>query len=343
MFRKVLFSMMLFMFAAGTLHKANAEPDAPLSCNKIPISVVDRDYDHDSGVPKWNMNRDLVAANFGFFAAASADAYSIENKRLFLTEKALSKIGWSPLNWQAKGTSNRFTGWLSGLAFDTYYRKLPGCIVVVVAIRGTEGLSLRDWNSNTAWFTGFLPIDNQYRNIDRVFPQLKKFLAKEFPNREIRIVATGHSLGGGLSQHLAYCFNEISAVTFNTSVVSSSFFCRKRQPLIIEIYDKDEVLTRLRNFFGSAPIDNVNTDLYATYNMNPIEMNNKHIVKQHSIDGMAASLLRMAIVCQNNRPCEISKKFVQLTKNYSYVLYCEAYRPQIQPRLAKDSVCGKVN
>ncbi len=88
---------------------------------------------------------------------------------------------------------------------------------VVLAYRGTT--SLNDW-----FFGNFFK--GQYERANNFVLETLTALDERYPGlvakieaRQIPLVATGHSLGGGLAEHTAYCFTglDVHAVSFNTS------------------------------------------------------------------------------------------------------------------------------
>lgn len=93
--------------------------------------------------------------------------------------------------------------------FVEVWEKESSPAVIAVVFRGTEATSWKDWVSNLRWF---LPRHtDQYSLVaQRVGKEFVDRLVKDRPGikstggPEVRIVATGHSLGGGLAQHFAY-------------------------------------------------------------------------------------------------------------------------------------------
>lgn len=103
-----------------------------------------------------------------------------------------------------------------GMVMEVWEKESSPPIIAVV-FRGTEFTSWRDWESNLRWFRGlgrFIPFfEDQYTLVSKkVGREFIARLAQMGSNRkEVRIVATGHSLGGGLAQHFAYSLPPVEA------------------------------------------------------------------------------------------------------------------------------------
>lgn len=135
--------------------------------------------------------------------------------------------------------------------------------VVVIAFRGTWGF--KDWlYGNLHWLTRFLPIEDQYSRARLLAERVIDHYANQ-AGASVRFYTSGHSLGGGLAQHILYTFPEriLQAIVFDPSSVTG--FVDQSAPnqaqacacdaeelhgeaRIYRVYDAYEVLAGLRIF-----------------------------------------------------------------------------------------------
>lgn len=292
--------------------------------------------DANYGNAGWNYDRDQVAVNFGLLAAASADAYQpSEQRRDFAiadndARRALSPARFGRTGWLLLGrfgTEKRgnepLIATTTGLSADFYLRPLPDRILFLAAFRGTDGLIDSDTFSNLSYlFRAFNPND-QYDLSRKVYAAYITSIKNRYPDRPIEFVVTGHSLGGGLAQHIAYHFPCVTAVVFNSSFVTNSMFTATQTPKIIRVYERDDIFSRVE----LATRTRTNDAIEAEYRVNTGENKRERsalgfVVKEHNIENMAASLLRLALDCDRRGACRAQQGAVDAART----IYCHRYK-----------------
>lgn len=145
-----------------------------------------------------------------------------------------------------------------GLYFETYIHNLESGNppdMVVIAFRGTENYNLyqrlRDWSSNLAAMFGFDPTEYRHAR-ERAVPLISE-IRKRYP--AIIIYLTGHSLGGGIAQQIAYVSPDVSATyVFDSSPVTNwSNLTSSDPPLIPPNYDPKIFRVSHTNEFLQGP------------------------------------------------------------------------------------------
>jgi hypothetical protein len=178
---------------------------------------------------------------------------------------ALKANGWSPMP-ESNGLKPCEAA--DGLYYQTYvHEPQPGAgvDVAVIAIRGTENTKIQwfyDWKTNLS--AAFSIDPKEYRLAREQILPVVKWLAQTYP--KARIHFTGHSLGGGIAQQMAYmaeCVTKCIGATyaFDTSPVSnwttlrehdrdegdkSKHWIKNDDPEILRIYHDNEALAHVR-------------------------------------------------------------------------------------------------
>ena len=149
----------------------------------------------------------------------------VENKGLASIDDALHRADWSCLLGHVGpyGCKLGTPRCLNGLEYHVWRRMQRGkCEEAVIAFRGSDANEIGDWLSNFRWFVGGRYFD-QYDQVQKAVPGIIGAMYRR-GCRPKMIVATGHSLGGGLAQHAAYADKRIGYVyAFDPSPVTAFF------------------------------------------------------------------------------------------------------------------------
>jgi hypothetical protein len=314
--RSFLF-LIAFVFAKTGIFFSSAQASLPqttrlgnttFQCAQSIVKPIDKNYNG-----KWNFNQQLAAGTYAIYAAASYDAYEPRPNgisRSFhiadndpVLNSAYGKTGW--FRAEPRHAS------LSGLSYDVYYHDTPERLDVMIAYRGTD--DARDWIANLSWVTKWLNPWDQYRQARNEYEGVMERAIKTANGRPIAFVATGHSLGGGLAQHVAYAHPCTSAVVFNTSFVTNTTGYGTLKPIVIKLYEKEDVFEALADKIN-------NTDTLAVYRF---KLTLKEgAIYNHNMERFAAGALRMVISCiRDTQGCEVPNQQAVI----SATLFCDRY------------------
>ncbi len=201
----------------------------------------------------------------------------------------------------------------AGLYFEVWEKTGPSR-EVVFAFRGTDFKEWDDWRSNARWFRLLRKRNgegsDQYDTVHRECLRIHKRLRESSGGDKILFSTTGHSLGGGLAQHVFYsCLPQMDrAIVFDTSPVTGYRDLEKAQQLqfqrsvyretfpsyrILRIHEKGEVLEYVRNFTQSFfKLDN----LIRAVEFRSVQRGN--FIAKHSIAMLTSKILMTAMIAE---------------------------------------------
>jgi hypothetical protein len=125
--------------------------------------------------------------------------------------------GWKSVTFSDEDRRELFpTERVSGLHFDLWINAPKK--IAVISFRGTS--DVLDWHANMHWVSKYIGINTQYQKVRAATPNIVSFLQAQ--NSDLaKIYTVGHSLGGGLAQHMVYNHPEVThAFVFNSSPVT---------------------------------------------------------------------------------------------------------------------------
>jgi hypothetical protein len=194
-----------------------------------------------------------------------------------------------------------------GFFYEVWKRRTPDGLDVAIVFRGTTS-GTDDWlYGNLWWFTRFVFKDDQYTRA--------RLLARRVLNHEwtqalpadsrVRFFAAGHSLGGGLAQHVLYAFPKQikQALVFDPTAVTAFAALPEQDQLagcscdkelgsearMLRVYESYEVLSDLRIFHKTffPPHRHIQEVRFAF-------SNDPNVVSQHSMSMLATHLQELA-------------------------------------------------
>ncbi len=284
---RMLFPLIIFLISGCT------------TLSQGPDELIIRDPENGSRVVSTNKISTVDEKNqlgdLWVYASFSADVYLPIND----SNRLIQTDGVWDLYCTNKETANRAAiceyknAGEEGMEYEVWRNKARD--TAVISFRGTDFEEPDDWISNLRWF---IPSneDDQYDAVGAITLKIAEDLQEEHGG--IKIITTGHSLGGGLAQRAAYSSEGIQLVyAFDPSMVTGFFdvfsvfdflsYNSKKEIDIYRVFEHGEVMAYPRWFMKLMfPISNSNPRI-SELRFNYVKGN---VVAQHSMIKFAKKL-----------------------------------------------------
>jgi hypothetical protein len=123
--------------------------------------------------------------------------------------------------------------------------------------------------------------------------QMFNAVRKRYAGSGARMVATGHSLGGGLAFHMSFRYKNVDAVVFNSSPVTKAGLTVEPGNHRVSIWESSEGLEPLR-----AAVADVRSRWEDVFGIK-VRFLHGNPLAQHSMQALAFSLVRLAAEARN--------------------------------------------
>ena len=260
------------------------------------------------------------------FAIASSAAYRAEAPNN-TDDDVYSLASIDPAHWREMPLS---PGGSSGIGARTYIRDTPEQTDIIIAYRGTQSwVDVKGWVANFSWATRWVNSNDQYDAASDYFQQVRQHSLDNSPGKSVSFYVTGHSLGGGLAQHVARKFNCVMAVVFDSSPVTNEYTrpVRRADAPIVHIWEEGDIVGTTAAVLKYV-LGDYNTKTYQGYGIRLITKGEA----THPMDKFAISMARNGICCKQRNKWTYLKDKVDRTD-------CEAADDNMGQALAKSLYC----